>query len=135
MRKNLIRFFRYFVTGGAAAVVDTGGFALLDGAGVAIPIAATSSFFVAAVVNYVLTARFVFGQRATARRFWLFFVFALVGLVINVGVTVSVVAAFAVPPVLGKLIGIGVAFSANFTMNVLIVFSLSSPPAPVNPPC
>ena len=66
--QNLLRkLSRYFVTGGIAAVVDAGGFALLERAGVVTPVAASLSFCVAALMNYVLTARFVFGQQATAR--------------------------------------------------------------------
>ena len=69
MQDLLGKLSRYFVTGGVAAIVDTGGFALLERAGVAMPIAAAMSFCIAALMNYMLTAKFVFSQRATARVF------------------------------------------------------------------
>jgi putative flippase GtrA len=111
----------YLFTGGAAAIVDVGGFWGLHAAGLAIAPAAILSFCLAAVVNYLLTSRFVFSQRAGLRRFALFFAFALVGLTINASVTTAV-ALLGVFPVLAKVAGVAVAFVANFLMNALIVF-------------
>ena len=87
MRDVVAKFARYLLTGGAAAVVDVGGFALLHVAGVAPLPAAAASFAVAAVVNYLLTSRFVFHHRGLGWRFPLFLLGALVGLFVNVGVT------------------------------------------------
>jgi putative flippase GtrA len=67
MRKFLGKLSPYLLTGGGAAIVDTGGFALLESVSVITPIAATVSFCFAALVNYLLTARFVFGQQTTAK--------------------------------------------------------------------
>jgi putative flippase GtrA len=122
VRSFLIKLSRYFITGGSAAIVDAGGFALLERAGVPLAAAAILSFCIATVVNYTLTARFVFGQRAAVRGFRLFFVVALIGLALNVGITVGTNAAFALPPILAKITGIGIAFFANFLMNVHLVF-------------
>lgn len=122
VRELAARFGGYFLTGGAAAIVDLGGFAAIRAADVAIPVAATLSFLTAAVVNYVLTSRFVYRSGLTLGRWFSFLLFASVGLVVNVGVTTFVAATFAVPSVFAKLCGIGVAFVLNFALNHLIVF-------------
>ncbi len=52
------KLFRYFLTAGAASVVDVGGFALLClTAHVPVAVSAVASFCVAAVVNYLLSSR------------------------------------------------------------------------------
>jgi len=122
MRDTAVQLARYLLTGGAAAVVDIGGFAILYRLGLPIAAAATLSFCVATVVNYALTARFVFGSGATARGSGLFFAVALVGLAINVGATVILSSRFGLLPELAKVGGVGIAFLANFAMNKLIVF-------------
>ena len=125
---------RYFVTGGIAAVVDVTGFHLLAQhmAGVLAP--AVASFLVAAVVNYTLTSAWVFGSDwRSLRRAAMFLAFATVGLAINAGVTWAVATLLPVAPVLAKIAGIGVAFSANFLMNALIVFRDRSRPADAPP--
>ena len=122
MRNLLRKLSRYFITAGVAAVFDAGGFALLETAGAVTSIAASLSFCVAALVNYVLTAQFVFGQQPTIRGFRRFFVASLLGLAINVGVTLGVIEVLSLPPILAKLVGIGVAFFANFVINLIVVF-------------
>jgi putative flippase GtrA len=122
MRILFRQFAGYLLTGGAAAVVDAGGFALLLQAGIAMLPAATASFLVAAVVNFQLSARFVFRQKPTGRGFLLFLAGALIGWAVNVAVTVTVARLFGVPPVLAKIVGIGLAFSINFLLNRLVVF-------------
>ncbi len=115
------QFSRYFFTGGAAAIVDIGGFALFFSGGVEVAQAAILSFLVALLVNYFLSARFAFGRKANTRSFFLFAAFAAGGLLINVGVTLI---AFGIleAAIASKLIGIGVAFLFNFAMNALVVF-------------
>lgn len=116
------KLFRYVGTGGLAAVVDIGGFALLTRAGVAVPVAAATSFCVAAVVNYLLSSRLAFGRDASWRGFALFFAVALIGLCINVGVTVAGTDIVHLPPVIAKIAGVGIAFLVNFALNLTIVF-------------
>lgn len=116
----------YALTGGAAAVVDIGGFHLLARVLPGVLLPATASFLVAALLNYRLTSRWVFGRdwrslRQAAR----FFAFACLGLAINAGVTWLL--APVLPPTLAKTAGVGVAFGANFLMNALWVFGLRSP--------
>ena len=113
---------RYVVTGGTAAVVDTLGFWILTELEIGVALAAILSFAVAAVVNYAFTARFVFAQRPTPRQFLGFFTMALIGLAVNVSITMALALQLGVPPVLSKIAGIGVAFFVNFSLNVWIVF-------------
>jgi putative flippase GtrA len=69
MRDIVWRLLQYAVTGGIAAVIDTGGFALLVNAQLSIVLASYVSFCVAALVNYNLTSQFVFNREATIRGF------------------------------------------------------------------
>lgn len=122
MRALITGLLRYGLTGGTAAVVDLGGFLLLTSQDIAVAPAAVVSFVAAAVVNYMLTSRFVFASQASFRRFALFFAVALVGLAVNVGVTVFAADVLNLAPGLAKLAGIGTAFLLNFALNAGIVF-------------
>ena len=112
----------YFFTAGTAAIVDVGGFVLLLQGGMHLVAAAILSFTVAAVVNYLLTSRFVFSHRLSVKGFLLFFAAALVGLLVNVSITVLVATQGDVTPWIAKLIGVGIAFLFNFLTNVAVVF-------------
>jgi putative flippase GtrA len=116
------KFMRYILTGGLAACVDLGGFVLLVSAGTQIGLAAAISFVIAAIVNFRLTASFVFQTKGDLRRFWLFLLFAVIGLALNTGVTVAGVTVAGLAPAFAKIVGIGVAFLFNFAFNALIVF-------------
>jgi putative flippase GtrA len=113
---------RYFFTAGTAAIVDIGGFALLRVAQIPVAVAAVVSFCLAAVVNYILTSRYVFKQSATLRGFAVFFATAVGGLVVNVTVTLVGSLYLGIAPVLAKFIGVGSAFLLNFWLNLRIVF-------------
>ena len=115
------RLFRYVLTGGTAALVDLGGFALLLHLSVPIAVAGTASFLAALLVNYALTARFVFGVRPGLNRLPVFALGALMGLCINMGVTLGL-SALGLVPLLAKCAGIGTAFLFNFAINALVVF-------------
>jgi putative flippase GtrA len=145
MRGILSKLARYVVTGGISAVVDAGGFALLMKAGLRIgldtdgghivALAGTLSFCISALGNYLMTSRFVFAQQATRQGFALFFVAALIGLSVNLGVTLAGVYLIGLQPVIAKVAGIGVAFLVNFCLNLLVVFrpSAEAPPRPGTP--
>lgn len=122
MRDTLVKLLRYGVTGGTAAIVDAGGFALLMALGLRVAAAATVSFCVAALVNYLLSSRFVFASGRSAQGFALFFVMALIGLAINLGITLAGVYLVSLPPILAKIAGIGTAFLVNFALNLRFVF-------------
>lgn len=129
MRSATRKFLRYACTGGTAAVVDAGVFALLIHAGTSAPVAAASSFVLAAILNFQLSARFVFDHKPTGRAFALFLLGALCGLVINVTATLVAIHGLGVTPVLAKVLGIGVAFGFNFLLNLLVVFPSAKPRA------
>jgi putative flippase GtrA len=122
MRDILAKLAQYAVTGGIAAVIDAGGFALLVAAGLNIPFAGCLSFCAAAVVNYMLSSRFVFARQATTRGFALFMAGAFIGLLVNLGVTLAGVYLAGLPSIVAKVVGIGVAFLVNFLINISFVF-------------
>lgn len=103
-------------------MVDVGGFVLLIRAGMHLVPGAILSFTISAVVNYLLTSRFVFAHPASVRGFLLFFAAALVGLLVNVSITVLVATQSDLPAWLAKLTGVGIAFLFNFLANATLVF-------------
>ena len=116
------RFLKYIATGGAAAIVDVVGFRILSMSALPIGAAAAVSWFVAAIVNYSLTSKFVFIRAESGERLLHFLVGAGVGLSINVGVTVFCATTVGIDPLLSKVIGIGTAFLFNYLINLLWVF-------------
>ena len=117
-----IKLFRYFLTAGAASIVDVGGFALLCLTSLPIVISAVTSFCVSAMVNYLLSSRLAFHAVPTLRGFGVFFAAATGGLLVNVSVTLLGTEYLALAPVLAKIIGIGTAFLVNFWINLRVVF-------------
>lgn len=118
---------RYLATGGLAAGVDIGGFAVLKGAltglapGVLLP--AILSFLLAAGVNYLASARWVFAQDWRSRqRAGRFLAGACLGLAVNAGSTAALAAWALWPPLAAKVAGVGLAFGVNFSVNRLWVF-------------
>ncbi len=122
MHEFFSKLLPYAMTGGIAAVVDAGGFAMLVSAKLGVAAAGVLSFCAAAVVNYLLTSRFVFGREASVRGFALFFSAALIGLSVNVGLTLLGFYVLELQPIVAKLIGIGTAFFVNFLINLRVVF-------------
>ena len=122
MREFISKLLKYAVTGGVAAVIDAGGFALLVMAKMSIPVAACLSFCIAAFANYSLTTRFVFNRRASLQSFGYFMATALIGLSVNISVTLMGVFTLGLPPLAAKLSGIAIAFLVNFLLNRHIVF-------------
>lgn len=118
----LQKLIRYVFTGGTAAIVDIGGFVLLTNAGLALLPAGVISFVAAAIVNYLLTSRFVFASKAQVNGFFLFFAAAVLGLVVNVSVTLLAASQAGLSPGLAKTTGVAVAFLINFALNVAVVF-------------
>lgn len=118
----LSQFLRYGCTGGVAAVVDLSMFILLLKINLPIAVAATASFLMAAVVNYGLTSRYVFDEDPEVFQFVRFLGAALIGLSVNVAVTVVATRELSLLPTSAKLLGIAIAFSLNFLMNQMFVF-------------
>jgi putative flippase GtrA len=125
VRDLLSKFAGYLFSGGLAAIVDVGGFALLIQAEMPLLPAAAVSFILAAIVNFQVSSRFVFKRQATGRRFAVFLLAALLGLAINVYITVSVARSFYLPPIYAKIAGIAVALIVNFLLNLLLVFRVN----------
>jgi putative flippase GtrA len=138
------RFLRYVLTGGTAAVVDLTIFTVLHVvAGLGLPLAMTCSFCVSAIVNYGLSSVFVFAHAPSLRRLGLFFIGAVIGYGVNLGVTLGANALIPFAGILGalasaaglaadvarpyaataaRLCGIAVAFLFNYYLNSTIVF-------------
>jgi len=118
------RFFGYGMTGGLAAVVDLGLFLVFEGLGMVVPLAATASFLVAAVVNFATSSLLVFKTPVTVRRFLRFLSVASLGFAINVGITWILYELWG-EAALAKAIGIGTAFVFNYFAHSLLVFRQS----------
>ena len=103
-------------------MVDLAGFAMLERTELTVAHSAALSFLMATVVNYGLTARFVFRSPANIRGYGRFLAAAAAGFGINVGITVLAIWYFDMHPVTAKTLGIGLAFFANFLLNLLFVF-------------
>lgn len=110
------RVLRYAMTGGVAALVDLGGFALLFALDLPLVVAGAGSFGVAALVNFSLSSRFVFGVAPSLPRLPGFLAGAVLGLGVNTGVMLAA-AALGAPPLAAKALGIAVAFGVNYTVN------------------
>jgi putative flippase GtrA len=123
MEHLLKKLYGYFITAGTAAIIDIGGFNILYQNRVNIYLAASVSFIVAAIVNYQLTSRFVFNTNPSKNSFYKFFSIALLGMAINVLITVFLINVHNINPMLSKLIAIGIAFFVNFYLNLKIVFT------------
>lgn len=116
------RFIGYGMTGGTAAIVDFGLFLVFEGVfGIAVPLAATGSFLIAALVNFAISSLLVFKTPLTPRRFMRFLSVASIGFTINVGVT-WLLYELRGDPVLAKAIGIGTAFVFNYVAHSFLVF-------------
>jgi putative flippase GtrA len=122
VNQRLRQVSRYGVTAGTAALADLGGFVVLDRVGLPVVAAAALSFLLATLVNYGLTARFVFLSPLRLRGYVRFLVAATAGFAVNVSVTLCTLGVFDLPPICAKLAGIGVAFFANFVLNTIFVF-------------
>lgn len=121
----------YAMTAGTAALVDIGGFDLLARGLPGVLVPAVLSFCAAAVVNYLLSSRWVWRQDwrclSRAARFALF---ASIGLGINSGMTWLLASLLPIAPTLAKAGGVGFAFTANFLMNARWVFTAATPGQP-----
>ena len=100
----------------------SGFFWALSASAISLTLAAVVSFLAASVVNYMLTARYVFHAPISLINYGWFLSAASLGFAINVGVTLYVSHILSVWPPLAKAVGVGIAFFANFALNSLLVF-------------
>ena len=113
---------RYVFTGGTAALVDIAGFGVLRFLNVPVIAAAAGSFLVATVVNFALSAWWVFGVAVTWRRYAGFLAGTLVGLTVNVALTTIGMSSLMLPWAVAKSFGVAAAFLLNFWINASFVF-------------
>jgi putative flippase GtrA len=125
------RIARYFLVGGAAALVDIGLFMLFAGY-FAMPYlrVAAGSFIVATLVNYLLSVRFVFvsGQRFGKR--WeiaLVYLVSAIGLGINQAILAVAVEVAATGLLAAKLTATGIVFFWNYFARRLLIFGTGKP--------
>lgn len=121
-----VKLIRYMFTGGFGAIIDAGSFAVLHEIGIDTFSAAVCSFSLGAIINFLLTSRFVFREDATVRKFIFFILAALIGLIVNVYTTLSLNMYLQIDACLAKVAGIGVAFFINFVLNLFVVFRKKS---------
>ena len=113
---------RYLLTGGTAAAVDIGGFALFSAIHVPMILAAASSFLLATVMNFLLTARWVFGAQASLPGYMLFLSGAMLGAFTNITVTTVAITSLHLQRIFAKAIAVAATFVLNFWINALVVF-------------
>ena len=124
----------YLLTGGLAAVVDVGGFALLAPRLPGPAWAAAMSFTLAALANYLLSSTWVFRHDwRSPRRALRCGLAACLGLAVNTGVTWALAGHAGLWPVLAKVAGVGAAFAVNFALAALWVFGAQPAGAATRP--
>ena len=117
---------RYFLVGGAAAVVDIGLFLLLaKGFGLPYQPVAAATFVLATLVNYVLSVRYVFvsGQRFGRRsEIALVYLVSAIGLALNAAILWLGVEMAGVGLLASKLAATGAVFFWNYYARRRFVF-------------
>lgn len=121
-----LSFFTYFIVGGAAAIVDIGGFMLLTGIWrIHWFWAALASFVVSAIVNYLLSIRFVFESGVRFRRhheFALVVLVSVIGLGCNEAALWVMITAAGLGRLPAKVIATGVVFLWNYSARQRFIF-------------
>jgi putative flippase GtrA len=119
------KFARYFLVGGASAVVDYSIFAALFYLGLHYLAAAAISFVVAVAFNYVLSIRFVFqtGRHSKHREILLIYLVSGVGIALNLAILAGVVEWAGLHPLIGKLVGTAAVLGWNFTARHFWIFA------------
>jgi len=122
----LARMARYFVVGGVAAVVDISFFFLCAKLlGFNYLAVATVGFFIATLVNYVLSVRFVFTSGVRFSRHGeiaLVYLVSAVGLALNLLVLYLAISVAGLELMLSKLIATGAVFLWNFLSRNYFIF-------------
>ena len=119
------KFCRYFLVGGASALVDWGFFSVfLYIAEFHYLLAGVGSFILATALNYVLSIRYVFEGGRYSRRAEISLVYFVSGIsiLINLGVLSGMVELLDAHPLVAKIFGTGAAFGWNFGARYFWVF-------------
>jgi putative flippase GtrA len=117
------RAIRFGVVGCTGAAINTAVlYALARGLGLPVPAASAIAVELAVISNYLLNERWTFGTRSpTLRRFAKFNLVSLAGLSLNV-MTVWFLARHGIYLLAANLVGIAVAFAANYAFSVAWVW-------------
>lgn len=124
---GLVQFIRYVFVGGAAFGVDyVALFLLAHFAGLHYLLAASLSYLLGMVVNYMISVRWVFDFRRVAqweREFVIFFLIGIAGLILNGFVITLLVETFGLPYLAAKLVASALILFFNFGARKLLLFS------------
>ncbi len=119
-----IQFLFYMFVGGFSALINLLVFIVAHGVGVNVSVAALTAFFVAALVNYLLSIKLIFRHNAKWRTSFelllYFLVVSLIG-VVDVFSTVGFVSV-GTPPWLAKVSATAIGLVLNFSARRFIVF-------------
>ena len=121
---NYLRFIKYFLAGGTAALFDIGIFMGLIRMGQSYVVAGSVSFIVATFVNYVLSTRYVFRDRKGTglRTVVATYAVSAVGLVLNQLILWLAIDHFHFFPFYSKLLATGMVFFWNYFIRNYVVF-------------
>ena len=126
---TFIQLFRYGFVGGLAFLVDYGTLVLLtEFAGMHYLLAATISFILGLITNYLLSITWVFNQHKLNNRWVEFLLFAfigVVGLVLNDAIMFLCTERCGIHYTLSKIIATAIVFFWNFLARKLILFKQS----------
>ena len=118
------KFWRYFLAGGACALIDIVLFwAVWEATGLRYG-AFAIAFVFSTGTNYYLSVRYVFVRAGRSREQAVFLVYlaSAIGVAINLAVFSATMELFGIHPVLAKVAGIGVGFGWNFASRYFWIF-------------
>lgn len=123
---SFIQLFRYGFVGGLAFLVDYGTLVLLtEFAGMHYLLAATISFILGLITNYLLSITWVFNQHKLNNRWVEFLLFAFIGVVglgLNDAIMFLCTERCGIHYTLSKIIATAIVFFWNFLARKLILF-------------
>ena len=126
---TFIQLFRYGFVGGLAFLVDYGTMVLLtEFAGMHYLLAATISFILGLITNYLLSITWVFNQHKLNNRWVEFLLFAFIGVVglgLNDAIMFLCTERCGIHYTLSKIIATAIVFFWNFLARKLILFKQS----------
>lgn len=126
---TFIQLFRYGFVGGLAFLVDYGTLVLLtEFAGMHYLLAATISFILGLITNYLLSITWVFNQHKLNNRWVEFLLFAFIGVVglgLNDAIMFLCTERCGIHYMLSKIIATAIVFFWNFLARKLILFKQS----------
>ena len=126
---TFIQLFRYGFVGGLAFLVDYGTMVLLtEFAGMHYLLAATISFILGLITNYLLSITWVFNQHKLNNRWFEFLLFAFIGVVglgLNDAIMFLCTERCGIHYTFSKIIATAIVFFWNFLARKLILFKQS----------